>query len=447
MNKVNIEELARTEGSSAFALTKSSRCISESVYENLPEPLNEICKNFEGRERDVVFLSSIGVISSCLPNVEGFYDRRMYNSNLYIFIIAPPASGKGVMNWSRKLVEPIHENLIKESRIKIKSFRESSNNENGEKPKVKIKIVPGNTSSAKFYTHLQESEESLIILESEADSLSNMLKQDWGNFSDLLRKGFHHETVSISRAIEDRFFEIKNPKLSIVLSGTPNQVRPLVESKENGLFSRFIYYYFEDVSGWKDVSPNGNVNSFEELFVKKAKEIGSLYDKLKEYKRVEVKMSPSHWTIFQLKMKSFDDTIMKTGKRGFVPVVRRLGVIAFRMIMIFTVLENRNRILDNENELVLTTSDKTLKLVLEVVDVLIDHSISVFDKFDKKSIQLDMQERILMADLPKKFKRRDGLEKAIKINIPERTYDSILKKLIKKKAIRKLHHGSYEKLI
>jgi hypothetical protein len=70
-----------------------------------------------------------------------------------------------------------------------------------------------------------------LIFENEADALSNMLKQDYGNFSDILRNSFQHETVSISRASDDRYFEIKSPQLSIVLSGTPNQVMPLIQSK------------------------------------------------------------------------------------------------------------------------------------------------------------------------------------------------------------------------
>ena len=87
--------------------------LPEVVYENLPDLLKELTIPFEGRERDIILLSSIGVISACLPKVFGMYDRDKYYSNLYVLIIAPPASGKGVMNKSKKLIEGIH-NYIKE---------------------------------------------------------------------------------------------------------------------------------------------------------------------------------------------------------------------------------------------------------------------------------------------------------------------------------------------
>lgn len=257
MKVIEIESLAEGVGSTPSVINASlNKFIPESVYQNLPEPLNVITEKFNGRERDIILLSLIGVISACLPNVFGIYDCRINYPNLNIFIIAPPASGKGVMNWSKKIIDPIHENIVRESKRKIIEYRNSQDNERIAEPRLELKVIPGNTSSSKIYDHLESAEYSLLIFETEADSLSNMLKQDWGDFSDLLRKSYHHETVSISRQTGDRHYEIKNPKLSIVLSGTPNQVKPLIDSRENGLFSRFVYYYFDEVSGWKDVSPS-----------------------------------------------------------------------------------------------------------------------------------------------------------------------------------------------
>ncbi|MFN4149911.1 MAG: DUF3987 domain-containing protein, partial [Candidatus Sericytochromatia bacterium] len=238
----DIEKIKQeTAGSSVSAeLVNNMSFIPEVVYQNLPEPLKGITNNFTGRERDIILLSSIGAISACLPKVFGIYDMKKYNTNLYLFIIAPPASGKGIMNWAKKLIDPIHEDIVRESRRKILEFNNSSDTDNIPKPKLKLKIMPGNVSSAKVYSHLEDADDGVVIFESEADSLSNMLKQDWGNFSDLLRKSFHHETISISRQTEDKYYDIKSPQLSIVVSGTPDQVRPLIQSKENGLFSRFI---------------------------------------------------------------------------------------------------------------------------------------------------------------------------------------------------------------
>ena len=88
---------------------------------------------------------------------------------------------------------------------------------------------------------MNTSKDGVLIHESEADTLSKMFSQEWGDFSDVLRKAFHGERLSLSRDSDDEFMEIESPKLSVVLSGTRNQITPLLKSRENGLFSRFIY--------------------------------------------------------------------------------------------------------------------------------------------------------------------------------------------------------------
>ena len=54
-------------------------------------------------ERDVFFTSALSVISGGLHNVSGLYANDKVFPNLFSIIIAPPASGKGVMKYSRQL--------------------------------------------------------------------------------------------------------------------------------------------------------------------------------------------------------------------------------------------------------------------------------------------------------------------------------------------------------
>ncbi|WP_129025177.1 DUF3987 domain-containing protein [Flavobacterium sp. YO12] len=436
---------ADSEGSSSSAqLVSLNKKMPDEVFENLPEPLKTITEKFEGRERDVLLLSSIGVISSVLPNVYGVYDGRTFNSNLYVFIVAPAASGKGTMNWSKKLVEPIHEKLLRESNANKIRWKQSEERTRGEKPKSQLKIVPANTSSSKLYSHLEEANDSLLIFETEADSLSNMLKQDWGNFSDLLRKSFQHETLSLSRQSDDRFIEIKKPKLSIVISGTPDQVKPLIETKENGLFSRFIFYDFDEVSGWKDVSPKAHRINYDDFFEEQAKLILEIHEKLKQSKGVEITLTEDHWDRFQEKMEIALNIILGNNKIDFLSVIKRFGLICFRICMILTILRNKERITVPE-KITLDVTDEDLKISLSMVKNLIDHSLLIFDKYDKNAVSLTMAERNLLNQLPNEFKRSKGLELANTLSIPERTFDEILKRWERQKVLDKVAYGQYKK--
>ena len=68
--------------------------IPEKVYENLPVILNNITKDFSGREKDIILTSSLGVLSSLLPNVFGYYDSSIVYTNLFTMVSSPPSSGK-----------------------------------------------------------------------------------------------------------------------------------------------------------------------------------------------------------------------------------------------------------------------------------------------------------------------------------------------------------------
>ena len=76
-----------------------------------------------------------------------------------------------------------------------------------EQPPQKILIIPANSSASSFVSLLSDNDGVGILFETEGDTLSQTLKSEHGKYSDILRKGFHHETISMSRR-KDRFYRI-----------------------------------------------------------------------------------------------------------------------------------------------------------------------------------------------------------------------------------------------
>src|SRR5690606_28751057 len=105
-----------------------------------------------------------------------------------------------------------------------------------------------------------------IIFETEGDTLSNAFKSDHGNYSDGFRKAFHHESISYYRRTGHEFVEIDKPCISTVLAGTPMQVATLIPNAENGLLSRFIFYYMNSEPVWTDVFAPAKENGLDEHF-------------------------------------------------------------------------------------------------------------------------------------------------------------------------------------
>ena len=79
-------------------LRGSTPCIPDEVYANLPDFLKAaLIPARTQRERDMLLLGLIANLSGCLPLVRINFDQRFYSPHLYILILAPSASGKGLL--------------------------------------------------------------------------------------------------------------------------------------------------------------------------------------------------------------------------------------------------------------------------------------------------------------------------------------------------------------
>lgn len=410
------------------------------IYDNLPDILKSLVSEFSEREKDVVLLSCMGVLSNCMPNVMGYYDKKKHFPHLYTMVIAPPASGKGSMGYSSILIEKIHQHELNKSRVNIKNWGKEKI---GKRPSLDVKILPGNVSSAKFYSHMKENEHGLLIFESEADSISNMLKQDWGNFSDILRKAYHHEKISISREIDDKFIEIGLPKLSMVISGTPGQVKPLVMSTENGLFSRFLYYYFDDGIEWKDVTPTDNFTDYTSVFKNSSESIYELYVELEKMEQsVEFQFTDEQWKKLNCTLKKATTIFSENCLSSLVSSVFRSGLNLFRIAMILSVLRNIDSITDNQK---LICDDVDFETAHSIIKYLLDHVILVSEIFEKDKFGLSVYELNILSSLPKNFKRVEAVKIGKNLDVKTRTMDTYLNKWKTKKALKIVKPGYYEK--
>ncbi|NYJ26616.1 DUF3987 domain-containing protein [Allomuricauda sp. ARW1Y1] len=423
----------------------ANKFIKESVYESLPIILKQGMETFEGRERDVILMSSLAVLSGCLPNITGVYDDKKYFSNLYLLILAPPASGKGRMNIAALLAERIHAKIKSDSQAAIDKYKSENKGNLKGCPKLDVKIVPGNVSSAKLYTHLKVSKNGIVMIESEADSISAMLKQEWGDFSDVLRKAYHHEKISLSRETDDKFIEVFNPKLSLVLSGTKNQLKPLLQSHENGLFSRFLYYYFNDGTEWKDVAPRkedsiDRMQTFQQI----GDSIYDLYQTLITNNRtISFELTNKQWDELNSTLGYANYLLNKNGKISFLSSVKRHGLMLFRLAMILSTLRKHKTVFNSEK---LVCEDVDFQIAKNIVKTLLDHALTVFELFENKALGLTIKDYSTLANLPYQFERGQAIAIGRDLDIPERTMDYFLNRMLNKKVLIRIKPGFYRKI-
>lgn len=423
------------------------KLLEDRLYKKLPEILQTTTEPFSGRERDIVLLSSLGVLSSCIPNVYGIYDGDTVYPQLFVVIIAPPASGKGVMNNSRLLIDKIHKKTVETSKQEKKKCEEQKKQNKDKKqdfescPELEIKILPANISTSEMYAFLGNSKYGLLIMESEADTMSNMLKNEWGNYSDVLRKAYHHEPISISRKVEDIYVEINEPKLAMVLSGTPDQLQPLIKSKDNGLFSRFMIYNFDEISEFKNVFAPKSRN-IKNIFQSVGNDIFEMYGRLMNLEQeIEFRFTENQQRRFLERFGLIRTDVIDNHSQSFLSNTHRHGLIMFRIAMILTVLRNINN-LENQSELI--CCDRDYVCALNIAQRSLRHSLYTFNTIDNNFLSaLDSD---ILDDLSQNFTREKAIEIAEKHKMPIRTLDDKLVQWMKKKFIRKTSRGNYKKL-
>lgn len=215
-------------------------------------------------QRDILLLGAVTVLGATINKLLTFtYGRKNKYPCLQTFIIALPASGKGVLTWVRRLAEPKHDSLMDSYFEKMKAYRrekakwdvmgkEKANTPEPEQPGMKMFLIAGDNSGAGMLENLMDADGVGLICETEADTVSAAIGADYGHWSDTLRKSFDHERLAYNRRTNHEYRECKESYLSVLISGTPGQVKPLIPSAENGLFSRQVFYYMPPINEWVD---------------------------------------------------------------------------------------------------------------------------------------------------------------------------------------------------
>jgi len=442
---------------------KSTPTIPKSVYETLPSLLKESCEVFDdAREKDVFLTSAISILSGCLPNVTGLYFSSTVYTHLFSFILAPPASGKGSLNYAKMLANEIHKQLLEESRAKQADYkvelREYKKRHQGKgkgadaeeqepvEPPFKVLFIPANTSNSKVYEHLEKNGGKGIICETEADTLGEVFKNDWGSYTDLLRKAFHHERMSISRKTDNLYNEIENPRLSVVLTGTPNQILNIIRSAEDGLFSRFQFYTFSADPVWKSPAPQPGKPDLSKYFSEKSLEVCEMHQMLENSPTI-VSLTENQWSRFNNYFNTILHEVNELVSSEATSVVKRLGLILFRMCLILTALRKYE---NAEATHEMTCEDTDFDTALAITKILLEHSIILYTNLpggiNEFKIEKTPKKKKFLESLPQEFKRKEAIEIGGKMKIPVRTIDHLLGKVWLDTHVEKVDTGVYRKL-
>lgn len=475
-------DIAETEETSENETSTQLCSLPLEIFEQLPDLLRRITvKGTSPEDKDILLLGSLVSMSACLPNVYGVYAEREVFANLFLFVTAQASAGKGRLTLCRKLVEPIHKALREQNRAEFEIYQrelteyaaakgDKVNMEKPQEPTLKMLVIPANNSATGLFQILNDNKGKGLIFETEGDTLAQTFKSEHGNYSDGFRKAFHHETITYNRRKDREFVEIDMPRLSALLSGTPKQVSALIPNAENGLFSRFIFYFMNIRYEWKDVFAGESGQTLDHYF----DHLGDQFHEL--YKCLQSQVKPMRFCLTVSQQKQFNSYFEQTQIQyielcgeDYIGTVRRLGLITFRIAMILTAL----RIMDNGEMLCqreqrsntfepmpsaanilrsklrspLVCSDTDFNIAMEMVKVLVQHAAHVFQQLPTDTaakVQPNQKQQFLNM-LPVEFDRQTYLSVADKLKIPAKTAEKQIARFAKTGLINHYAQNQYRK--
>jgi predicted transcriptional regulator len=195
---------------------------------------------------------------------------------------------------------------------------------------------------------------------------------------------------------------------------------------------------------WKDVFSSGNDNTLKEHFNSLGQEFFTLYKALNENPSIQFCLTDEQQTQFNAFFTQVQEKYLTLQGMDYMATIRRLGLIAFRIAMIFTALRIPETGDFSEKQF---CSDTDFQNTLAMIRILVRHSSHVFSELPvdiTPTKPKDRKEQFLEM-LPVQFNCQDFIELAKRLSIAERTAFKYIATFCEKGLIFKEQQGTYTK--
>lgn len=454
-----------TEGTGYF------QTFSDKLPQGVLPPLFEVVSTTQHdvELKDSMLLNSTVVLSGAMPNIYGVYGQRRVYPPFYCLVNAPAASNKGSLSACRYLLEPIEREIKKINEHERVDYKKKKMDEYlsldaasrrttppPKDPPCHSLWIPANTTVSAVYQALADNAEWGVTMETEADTMSMVLQSEYGNYSDLLRKAFHHETCSLRRRKDNEFIVVNEPRWAVMLTCTPGQIAGLLSSTENGLGSRFVFYNMTRKLIWLDMFKRSE-KTLDEQFLELGERYKTIYDELAARSN-----NPIEFLFSEAQQQKFNKFFMglqleQVGLYGddLIAFVRRLGLVTFRIAMVLTVLrkEGCHPIIDQQSHS-MVCSDTDFNTAMHMANCLISHTAYVYMNYLPHDSKNSSQGKVMNAGelrlynaLSDHFTTQEALDAARQIGISAKSAERYLTHFINlyHKA-KRITNGFYQKV-
>lgn len=412
----------------------------------------------DARDADVKFLSTLSALASLMKNVQFFYDNHWYYPTLMLIVTGGPASGKSAARVCRFVVKGVHEEKMRETLREYEAQIKEGKTQEQLKTLIKRKghIIPPDSTVAALMRSLADNDGCGLLETPEIDNIVNSIRSEYGNYSTILRMAFEHQPIEVARASDPRPTVVEKPRFCIVLAGTPEQVRSLLQNAENGLFSRFLYYLlpsnYDYIVNLSEDEPGYARRSEEEEFQAIGDTFYSLWLGVKDIDRIQIHFPRVLRERLQRVMQVMQDACVATKDEGIIATLHRLGPYTFRIATALTFIRNlENHTVQPHMECDFRDFDNALI----IVKTLLLHCMKLYGgivraasatSLNLRAVGLRADQQELFDALPETFSKKEFAEANNKLELNIRTSEGWLGQWKENNIVKEIGYAKYKKV-
>ena len=452
-----------------------SRTFSQYInHDDLPVTIQRTLEGQQSaEEKDKTILADLDLLAIAQPNVYGIYGEKRVYTPFYLFILGMAGiSHKGAIDDIKHLLMPIERNMQKQYYAQLaeykeqhaeweskKSQRKRGDNSAGpepEEPTFRSLFISADSSAAAFKQDLFNDGGRAMVFSTEADTLTQVLSQEWGQFTDILRQAFHHEDITSTRAKDKQHIIIEEPQLGLLVTCTPKQIIELLSPKqnENGTSSRDLFYCTKGNMEWRD--PFAGKEPAADRYREIGESVKQMYDLLvrRRDNRIQILLTDEQKLAFNEHFKPLLPEQIGLYGVDFAAFIVRIALVAFRMMMVLTTLRNyeQGQLADTQQQAFIC-SDNDYQTAMTIIDCLVAHTAYVYTTLlrpaddNQLAIQpMKPREQQLCLALPDEFTTKQFEQTAKTLSIPLKTAQRYLGNLISRyQLIKRTSQGNYAK--
>ena len=366
-------------------------------------------------EQDILLMATLTAASACVPNLYFRYGPtgKKYYANLQTFILAASASGKGIANQALEMVRVIDEQYPM--------------------------LIAGDSTLPAWYKALEAQNGCGYMHESEGSVITDIWRTAAANYNTALRKAAEHEPISRNRC--NGASEIKNPRLSMLLTGTFNQYKALVPSVENGYFSRLLTLCIRETHPFNKryVSAKATQSAVPMIV---GRQLLKVYEQLAKGGEKEWSLTDAQKERLGEHLETEYGTLIGLLGDNFHSAVVRMAIQIERIAMILSAMRMDEALL---------CRDEDYETAEMIGNKLLLHMAAAYRMIDGEGVELVPeikpldQRKVLFEQLKTTFERKELIQEAKTQGISERTAERWNDKWQETGMVIKLEHGKYRK--